>query len=499
MNDLQRRLKDCGSPCVPDSSLIKTENSISIFYYDRGAYDSVAKYANLTITHAKEINFKKGLATAYNLLGLTDMYNGRGSSSIEKFKKSLATREELKDDRGIIKCFSNMGLSFGYLGNLSSALEMYNKALEKALTLKDKNVIAACYSGAGGILVRQGNYSQALKYMLTALRLNEEANNKDGMAVACNSLGSLYQRQNDLKKSLDYFERALRLRKELDLTEGVASTQFNIGTVYFNLGKFSEAERVFNEALINFQKINDKKGISYVYSSFADIYENEGKTDLAIKYLLLYLKISEEMNNREGITGAHIKLGKWYLKSKEYNKAEEHAQKALAMAKDNTSLVHRLEACNVLYSVYEGSNRHKEALSAYKIYIEVKDSLVNEENTKSMVKAEMNYAFEKKQAVVKMEQEKKDAIAMAERKRQRIVLLAISGFGLLVLAFAIFAYRSFLQKKKANIAIKQQKDLIEEKQKEILDSIRYARRIQSALLTNEYSITRQLNRLNKRS
>lgn len=62
------------------------------------------------------------------------------------------------------------------------------------------------------------------------------------------------------------------------------------------------------------------------------------------------------------------------------------------------------------------------------------------------------------------------------------------------LGFAVFAYRNFLQKKKANVKIIRQKNIIEEKQKEILDSIYYARRIQRSLMPTEAYIRRCLGR-----
>ena len=76
------------------------------------------------------------------------------------------------------------------------------------------------------------------------------------------------------------------------------------------------------------------------------------------------------------------------------------------------------------------------------------------------------------------------------------------GLGIVILiAFLIF--RGYRQKQKANIIItgqknevEAQKQLIEEKQKEILDSIRYAKRIQQALITNEIYIHKHIKRLN---
>ena len=77
----------------------------------------------------------------------------------------------------------------------------------------------------------------------------------------------------------------------------------------------------------------------------------------------------------------------------------------------------------------------------------------------------------------------------------------IGGFGLMA-AMAVVVLRGYNQKKKANAIITQQKKevetqkhVIEEKQKEILDSIHYAKRIQSALLTHERYIEKNLARL----
>jgi hypothetical protein len=57
-----------------------------------------------------------------------------------------------------------------------------------------------------------------------------------------------------------------------------------------------------------------------------------------------------------------------------------------------------------------------------------------------------------------------------------------------VVVFTIFLFNRFR-------VIRKQKKIIEEKQKEILDSIRYARRIQDAMLTSQSYIERNIKRL----
>ena len=81
----------------------------------------------------------------------------------------------------------------------------------------------------------------------------------------------------------------------------------------------------------------------------------------------------------------------------------------------------------------------------------------------------------------------KEELGQKEKERNYF----IAGFAL-VLLLAGFIFRGYRQKQKANEIISRQKLVVEEKQKEILDSIHYAKRIQQSLLPSEKYIERQL-------
>ena len=81
----------------------------------------------------------------------------------------------------------------------------------------------------------------------------------------------------------------------------------------------------------------------------------------------------------------------------------------------------------------------------------------------------------------------------------------------MLLVLVGFVIRGNVQRKKANtllavqneeinkqkLEIEQQKHIVEEQQKEVLDSIRYAKRIQNAHLPNEKYILKSIERLKK--
>jgi hypothetical protein len=109
--------------------------------------------------------------------------------------------------------------------------------------------------------------------------------------------------------------------------------------------------------------------------------------------------------------------------------------------------------------------------------------------------------------VTKYESEKKDKEILTQKvnlEHQRAETaskniqrnLFIFGF-LFVLMIAFFIFRGYRNKSISERRILLQNKIIEEKQKETLDSIRYAKRIQQALLTNEKYIDKR--RLQKRN
>ena len=176
----------------------------------------------------------------------------------------------------------------------------------------------------------------------------------------------------------------------------------------------------------------------------------------------------------------------------------EYSAKSLKLARDVGSKEDCADAYKELSEVYGKMNEHKNRFENYKMYILYNDSISNEENTKKQTRTEMQYEFDKKEAKNKAEVEKREEIQKAEARKQRIILWSVISGLLLVVLFAGFIFRSLVQIKKKNILITEQKKKIEEKQKEILDSIHYAARIQRCILPTEKYISQNIARLKEK-
>jgi hypothetical protein len=139
------------------------------------------------------------------------------------------------------------------------------------------------------------------------------------------------------------------------------------------------------------------------------------------------------------------------------------------------------------------------------LFVTYQDSLINEETQKKNLQTSMQYEFDKKEIAAKAQQDKLDAINAEEKQKQRIVIYAVAGLLILVGVFAVFMFNRFRITQKQKTVIEEQKVLVDkayeslhEKNKEVMDSIHYAKRIQTALITSEKSIANSLNRLMKK-
>ena len=142
----------------------------------------------------------------------------------------------------------------------------------------------------------------------------------------------------------------------------------------------------------------------------------------------------------------------------------------------------------------------------YELYIQYRDTLLSENSKKAGIRSQYKYEYEKRSAADSVKnseaQKVKDAQLQAQNaqikneKFQRYALIGGLGVVVLGLGFVINRFRITQKQKKI---IEQQKIKVDEafsklheKNKEVMDSIRYAKRIQTALLTSERYIDRKL-------
>ena len=391
-------------------------------------------------------------------------------------------------------CYHALGLFYDVKTEYSKSLEYYDMAMAIWNEYSSLDRQAATLGNMGSVFANMGDYPKALDYYLQSQHICEQLELKEEIAIGNNNIGLIYLEKGDNEKARTYFFKALEVFKGIKNKQGIQSALSNIGSAYTNLKDPEKALRYLEEALSISEQIGDKNGTSTNLGNLGLVF-HDSDPDKALDYYEKALNYAMETGDRGNIAIWQGNMGELYLKKKEYDKAGKYLSNALSVFQTSKNLEGQMQTHRQLSELYDKMQKTEWALQHYKRYSAIKDTLFNAEKEKAITFREMNYEFDKKQSVVKAGRNKVMMEVESQKEKQMLVLWLASIGIILVIVFFIFIFRSLQVARKQKDIIVTQKNLVEEKQKEVLDSIHYARRIQKALLPSDVYISRNLRSL----
>jgi serine phosphatase RsbU (regulator of sigma subunit) len=422
---------------------------------------------------------------------------------------------------------NNIGAINADKGRLSKAIEYYEASLKVHRENSYKIGTSDALNNLGIVYDNLGDASRALEYFHEALKIQEEMHLKDGQALTLNNIAFVYASQHEFKKALEYNSKSLKYRYELNDKEGITQSLNNIANIYENIGDPNckkDRESCLNEGLVlalkNYKmcieiqtEAGDKRGMAYSFNNIASFYRKYGDPDfagnasekkkhgqaLAMEFLAKSLKIHEEIQNSVGVAYASNNIAQVLVNEGKTIEALRYAKQSFDIGNQfgHPEIIYR--SASTLKKIYLIQNKFKEAMNMYELEIQMRDSLNNLSNQKALITQNTKYEYEKKAAAdsVRVYEEKK--VINAQLKQEKTQRIALYGGLILVGLFGAFMYNRFKITKKQNDLIQiqktelqLQKELVEAHQKETLDSIHYAKRIQTALISNSDFITQHI-------
>ncbi|MGQ2982326.1 tetratricopeptide repeat-containing sensor histidine kinase [Flavobacterium sp.] len=365
--------------------------------------------------------------------------------------------------------------SWRNIGNANIILSKYTQALKsftnsqslyESLVKSDpknndhKDGLANVYGSIGIVCSEQNNYAKGLEYYFKALKLFRETGQEEIVAIVYNNIGDIYSTQKEYTKALEYFNKALWIQKKTG-DPSSAITISNIGKIYLAKDEDEKALQSFNEAEAQFGKFENNRGLAELYNNFGNFYRKKNDLPKAVAYYNKALDIFERSGEKYGAASSLTFLGNIYVLEGKTADAIANLERSSALAEEIGVLEQVKESEKALSDIYEKMGNAGEALLHYKKYTAAKDKIINSENIKNIVREEMNYEFERKAALQKVEDEKRQVLYDEQAKRhvQQMVFIGLSALLLFGIAFLIY---SRLQLKKR---LTLQRDLAEYEQK----------------------------------
>lgn len=412
---------------------------------------------------------------------------GRGGI-IKLYRKALANYQKAENKNGEARCYKSIGSYYERTAKPDSAIYYLEKSLEILLDIGEDKPLISIYTSLGNAKRIYGDYVSALEYFKEALSRAIKLDYKIAIAYTYSNIANCYQLLSRYDQSLENYNESLEILKGLNDRRGVAMVLYSLANVFEMKQDTAKSVEYFKSALTEFEAINDLIGISGSLYSLGRMEAAQKRYVNARKYIERSLSISRQLNEVSSISECLNVLGTIYQEAGEYRKAVDINLEALKLAREAEAKDVMLDILPRLAILYEKLNEHDQANIYLYQLMDLKDSLINKESIGQINELAVQYETEKKDYKMKLKEAelKKEQAEVKRQNLQKIFFAA--AFGLMVLlAFVIF--RSYHQKRKDNVLIasqkeevEHQKEIVEEKNREILDSIAYAKRIQSAIL-----------------
>jgi tetratricopeptide (TPR) repeat protein len=389
-------------------------------------------------------------------------------------------------------------------GELDSAFVYFEQSLEFSKTINYHFGIAAALNNIGKIYMNKSSFPEAQEYFFKSLEEAERYNVKQGQAAALGNLGIIYENQKDYNKALRYHFKSLKIEEQLGNLSGVADSYNSIGNIYYFKKNYNKVIEYYNKSLDIKNKLGDLKGSGATLANIGNTYYFQNAYAKAREYYLRALEFFEKVGDPQSIALISNNIAETYVGEKNFKEALKYSSKSLEISKHIGSLDDMKSAYMSLSGIYEGLGDYKLSLLNHKLYSRFNDSIYNDENTRKEIETDLKYHFDKKTMNTRIENERKQILMEEKAKEQRLIIYFGAGILVLVIAFAIYAFRSFKLKQRTNLQlslqkeeISRQRNIVEAKNKGLTDSIHYAKRIQQSLMPQEKYIQKIMEKIKK--
>ena len=374
-----------------------------------------------------------------------EVRNSDTQRSIVLCKEAQKISSDINYSEGNATALANEGFCYVQITNFELALEKSFEALQIFETLKHEKGSALTHYNLCLVYQRIGNYTKGLDHITKSLSISEKNNDGPEIARCMLQLGYLYAMLNDYQSAIECYDKGLVLHREAGNKAGEAAILMGFGHTYLHTKEYEKSRGYLLQSMEIRVQIKDWRGYAAALNEYFTLcYETE-KYEEAEKIALRGRSLAEELGDKMGIARFMTDLGKTYLKQNKISEAEKILIEALQKA-EQINLKMGISSTNFfLAELYKLEGDFKNALKHFQLFHNAKEELAS---TAAVMKAKSI------QFTGRIENLQKDAeinhLKNVELKK---------------------AYRE-----------------IEEKNKDITDSLNYAKRIQQAKLPKEDEI-----------
>jgi signal transduction histidine kinase len=389
--------------------------------------DSARFYCNQLKQLAGRSSFEADMGRYYLVNGLISLFTSNFTESAEQLNRSQAIFSRHNDL--LLSGMACRYLALYYLmsdfkeSNQANARKNYSASIASLRMIKGETgmqeLIRTCHD-FGRYFSDTYEIDSASYYLHSCLALSEKLGNALYLFNAAYELGELYLNVNDLDKS------SLYLKKALD----ASTLKTDIIMMRKCLALYAQClvqQRRYNEAnqiIERYSTLNQKFGDAWGMIMLNDIkgcYElKKGNEAAAVAYFRkAYGRLDEMQRNWPDITNVTFHLSQAELKAGYYDSAVHHLLQTLVLSSQlQSGFNKKMDTYLLLSTAWEKKKNMDSAYYFYRIYTQIKDSLLSLQKQKVMMDLTTKYEAEKKEQKIKLLQNETDLYGLQLEKQK---------------------------------------------------------------------------------
>lgn len=453
----------------------------------------------------------------------------------EQYEQALRQHQQNQYLPGQLKALEKLNETAHQYGDYEAAIAYEKQVLQIVRQQGDSAAVATVLNNIGYDLKYQGKLNEAYLLFEQALQLRKEFGEQDREAKAqlLLNMAIIQQNMGKYEASLDLLRRATRILETIDSPEVLTQSTELLASVYFNAGDYYNARLYCDEALAMAKKQQQYITLADTYELSSLIHQEQEDFEMALEDYKKYLALRDSLTLAERLRQQRLlqdqlmftqsaEQVKLLMAEKEVRELEARRNRLELEKQKNqlelqqSELARQAAEEEQAKQQYQLARKQLEAVQAARALDELRQEkqiqqaeLDAQKAREARQKEELKFLEAEKKALQKekeLEQLEKERQQQAYQSAQRFYL-GLAGFGLLILlliiVFALYLKRknSQLTRQRYEIAEANQElatlneemqtqkealiisnDNLSKAYTQITDSVRYAQRIQHAIM-----------------
>ncbi|VXA98427.1 conserved exported hypothetical protein [Flavobacterium sp. 9AF] len=186
-----------------DSLFVQINNAIGKVNHAMHKYEQAQPFLQEALTVAKQLQYTKGQALAFSLLGENAEKRGKYETALAFENKSLTFFNNQKDSLEIAVVYENMGSIYEDLEQFDKAYDYFNKAfllLKGSQTKQEANVL----NNLGDVYRKKGQVNIGIPYTNSSLNLAKKLNDNHLLESGHKDLAKAYALLSNYEKAYEH-------------------------------------------------------------------------------------------------------------------------------------------------------------------------------------------------------------------------------------------------------------------------------------------------------